>query len=215
MARPRYQIPPVEIADVAWARTSPHLTALELFRVAAWKSAKGLAWLALNTEDEIRDRTTAAMETIAAWRGRHMVGVIDPNEWAAWRETARNAIGAEKAGTGLIGLCGVSYPMGTAVLALLDPNVWPVMDKWAVKTIFGPSAGRWDRAVAYEAFACHLACAGPPRWGGHLSIHELDQRAMRAAMDSEATPTEAFPVWWTLVVAARLFGSCEDGIDAS
>src|SRR5712692_9646955 len=39
---------------------------------------------------------------------------------------------------------GVGYPMATAILDILDPGVWPVMDRWAVITVFGtrPAATR-------------------------------------------------------------------------
>ena len=34
---------------------------------------------------------------------------------------------------------GVGYPMATAILDILDPDVWPVIDQWAVQTVSEPS----------------------------------------------------------------------------
>ena len=57
-AKPQYQLFPAGVA-IAWDRKPAHLTTLELFRVAAWKSAKSLALLTLNTETAIAERTAA------------------------------------------------------------------------------------------------------------------------------------------------------------
>lgn len=176
----------------AWSRG--YLTPLELLRIAAWKSAQGLAWLSLNTEEEIKSRTAAALEHLRPWRGTPMVGVTDEQAWAKWRNAAWSAIGVH-GDTGLLALSGVGYPMATAILATLDPETWPVMDKWAVTTVFGQRpggaalpVGRWQRADAYAAYARHLATAGNQCWGPGLTIHELDQRAMKASMKGGHLP---------------------------
>jgi hypothetical protein len=93
--------------------------------------------------------------------------VIDKTLWEAWRETARGAIGASADRSGLLGLEGVGYPMATAIPDILDPGVWPVMDRWAVVAVLGtrpdghPWPGtRWQHATAYEAYARHLVTRG-------------------------------------------------------
>jgi hypothetical protein len=174
--------PPASLVRAAWARG--FLTPLELLRIAAWKSAKALGWLSLNTEPDIESRTAAAIDQLRPWRGQRMAGVDDDAVWAKWRETSSTAIGADKEGTGLLGLSGVGYPLATAILAVLDPEVWPVMDRWAVMTVFGsqPSGkpyrlDRWQRADAYQVYGHHLATVGRRCWGTELTIHRLDQEA--------------------------------------
>lgn len=74
-----YQCRPSHVTDAAWERG--YLTPLELLRVAAWKSAEGLAYLTLNTEDEIYRRTGEAMEFLRPWRGIAVVGLDSDVRW--------------------------------------------------------------------------------------------------------------------------------------
>jgi hypothetical protein len=188
-----YQREPTWLTDQAWGRG--YLTPLELLRIGAWKSARGLAWLSLNAEGEIESRTAEALRHLWRWRGRRMAGVDDGAVWVAWRETSRAAIGDHYEGTGLLGLSGVGYRMATAVLAILDPEVWPVMDRFAVMTVFGrqrsgeplPADG-WERADAYAVYGHHLATVGRRCWGAELTIHGLDQEAMKASQPGGQLP---------------------------
>jgi hypothetical protein len=43
-------------------------------------------------------------------------------------------------------------------------------------------------------FARHLATEGASRWGASISLHELDQMAMRAAIEPDLDPAPGF---WT------------------
>ena len=190
---PRYQVRPDYVADRAWERG--YLRPLEFFRVAAWKTGQGLGSLTLNSEESIEARTKAVIDCIQAWRGRKVVAVDDDALWADWRETARSAIGIKADKTDLLGLDGVGYPMASAILDILDPHVWPVIDRWAVQTVFGaqssgaPLPARWwHRAAVYQTYARHLATTGAACWGSSLSIHELDQKAMSMAMKKECPP---------------------------
>jgi hypothetical protein len=156
--------------------------------------------LTVNTERDIERRTGAAMDRIRHWRRRRVAGLTDQALWDDWRETARHAIGVAATREGLLGLKGVGYPMATAILDILDPEVWPVIDHWAVQTVFGPQPDgtpwpprRWQCAAAYEAYARHLATEGPKRWGSGNFIHQLDVKAMKASM-----PGGALPPGWTL-----------------
>ena len=139
------------------------------------------------------------MGSIQHWRGRPVVGLTDQALWDDWRETARRAIGVAATREGLLGLMGVGYPMATAILDILDPDVWPVIDQWAVQTVFGTQpdgtlwpARQWQCAAAYEAYARHLAAEGAKRWGSGYSIHQLDVEAMKASM-----PGGTLPHGWT------------------
>jgi hypothetical protein len=62
--------------------------------------------------------------------------------------------------------------MATAILDILDPDVWPVIDKWAAETVFGKTPSHYC-AARYAAYARHLAAEGTRCWGSGLSIHEL------------------------------------------
>src|ERR1700731_3508265 len=70
-----YQVRPDEIAASAWNRG--YLTPLELLRLAAWKTGKGLGHLTVNSEHEIESRTKAAIDIIRPWKGRRVVGLTD------------------------------------------------------------------------------------------------------------------------------------------
>ena len=192
-----YQSYPDGIAESAWNRG--YLKPLELLRLAAWKTGQGLGHLTVNSEHEIESRTKAAIDSIRPWKGRRVVGLTDQGLWDDWRETARRAIGVADTQEGLLGLDGVGYPVATAILDILDPNVWPVIDKWATQTVFEPQPDgprwptrRWQCAVAYEAYARHLATEGAKHWGSGSSIHQLDVEAMKASR-----PGGTLPHGWT------------------
>lgn len=181
------------MAVTAWNRG--HLTPLELLRVAAWKTGQGLGSFTTNTDEGIRQRTSDALDAIRPWRGKPVSSLTSQVMWADWREAARQAIGDAAADLGLLGLDGVGYPMATAILAILEPTVWPVMDRWAALTVFGrhPEGGqwpnrRWQHAAAYEAYARHLTTHGAAAWGPDLSVHQLDQKAMNLARSGGALP---------------------------
>jgi hypothetical protein len=189
----KYQKRPDDVAARAWSRG--YLTPLDLFKVAAWKTGQGLGSLTVNTGEEIEARTQAAVNCIQPWRDRPVSGLAGDAMWEDWRETARRAIGASADRSGLLGLEGVGYPMATAVLDILDPDVWPVMDRWAVITVFGTRPGGqplpgtwWQHATAYEAYARHLVTHGAAAWGSGLSVHELDEEAMNLSRTGRPLP---------------------------
>jgi hypothetical protein len=188
--RPAYQDPPPpKLASDAWARKS--LTALDVFRIGAWKSVKGLGWLTLNSQETFEVVTREAIEVLRPWIDRPVLQQDEDVFWDEWRDAAASAVGSNFAPkSGLLRLTGVSYPMATAILCVLDSERWPVIDRWAVATVFGHSAFNWQRASVYRTYARHLATVGHKVWGPDLSIHELDQRAMRASMPDGELPTD-------------------------
>lgn len=201
----KHQKRPSGLATAAWSRG--HLTPLELFRVAAWKTGQGLGSLTVNPEEEIEARTQAAIECIRPWRDQPVSVLTDEATWDDWRETARRAIGASADQSGLLGLEGVGDPMATAILDILDPGAWPVMDRWAVMTVFGnrpngrqlPSA-QWQHSAAYEAYARHLVTYGTAAWGSGLSVHQLTEKAMELARNGYPLP----PRWGYAQLPARI-----------
>lgn len=184
--RPEYQNRPCRITDNAWRRG--YVEAYELTRIAAWKSARGVAAVTVNEPDEIEACTRAAMSAIQPWRGRKATELVTDADWTDWRQTANRAIGwvggQRETSSGLLSLKGVEYPMATAILDILDPDVWPVIDRWAAQTVFGKVPSRYS-AGRYAAYARHLAAEGPKCWGADLSIHELDVKAQSASVDRD------------------------------
>lgn len=76
--------------------------------------------------------------------------------------------------------------MATAILDILDPDVWPLLDKWAAMTVFGAAPSRYN-ADRYAAYARHLSTEGARHWNA-LSIHGLDEKAQLASMKSGRLP---------------------------
>lgn len=191
----KYQQRPGYIADAAWRRG--YLTPLELFRVAAWKTGQGLGNLTLNTEDEIKRATRTAIDGIRPWKGEQVLGLDDDARWDAWRRIANSVIGVKKDRIGLLALEGVGYPMATAILDILDREVWPVMDRWATLTVFGQQL-RWYGAAAYTVYTRHLATVGHACWPDKPSIHSLDEVAMDTSRNNKPLPTG-----WTYAATPR------------
>ncbi len=203
MTSKKYHDWPEGVAEAAWARG--HMTALEMFRVAAWKSVQAMGELTRNSEEDFRKVTQDALKNITHLRGAAVVNVTDPAMWGTWQETAAAAMGHNyEPKSGLMRLHGVGYPMASAILCVLEPGVWPVIDKWAVETVFGLapsgeqlSTGQWQKAVVYAAYAEHLATVGPRFWPRASTIHELDGEAMKASMPGTRTrPAGVIPSGW-------------------
>lgn len=127
---------------------------LNLFKIAAWKSAKGLAELTLNSEDDIAEATSIAVSSV---RTLENFDVLNSDvDWAAWESSARIAIGVWNQ-SGLMKLRGVGYPMATAILCALLPRTFPVMDKWALSGLFGitekeAKSTKWHHASEYKKY---------------------------------------------------------------
>lgn len=180
-SRPEYQKRPCEITGDAWRRG--YIEAFELTRIASWKSALSVAAVTVNKPHEIEACTRIAISVIRPWRGRKATELRADADWSDWRKTANEAIGwvgaHGQAPSGLLSLKGVEYPMATAILDILDPDMWPVIDKWAAQTVFGKAPSRYS-ANRYAAYARHLATEGTRCWGAGLSVHDLDVKAQFA-----------------------------------
>lgn len=164
----------------------------ELFKIVAWKSAKGVAWLSLNTENEIISYTTDTVAGLRSWSGPSDILDIKmtPKHWSAWEAKAGELIGADKAHaeagipSGLLRLHGVGFPVATAILGLLKPDVFPVMDRWAVETIFGSgtSRKRWQTKKQYCAYTKRLVEPIQVELQELQTLRERDRAAMNIAM---------------------------------
>jgi hypothetical protein len=73
------------------------------------------------------------MSVIEPWRRKKATALDTDADWADWQQTVNAAIGwvagHGEPSSGLLSLKGVGYPMASAVLDILDPDVWPVIDK--------------------------------------------------------------------------------------
>lgn len=171
-----------------------HITPWELFKIVSWKSAKGVAWLSLNSEAEIVQFTSEALRDIETclWPyGALVDGKMNDEAWAIWEEWVGRVIGADAKysesgfATGLLRLHGVGYPVATAILAFLKPEVFPVMDKWAVETIFGEGASRirWQHKAKYREYAQLLVNPQIEELKQVGTLRGRDQKAMQMAID--------------------------------
>lgn len=165
----------------------------QFMRVAAWKSAKALGEITLNSEREFEIRTKALFEAIAPWTETNVIN--QPIDWDHWQETAAHAIGSKKLGTGLLGLRGVGYPMATAVLSTLLPNVFPVLDKWAIVGLYGETeksaaSTKWHKSAVYRKYAFDIATSTKPDLLSTTCIHYRDQILMNAAREARAAGLE-------------------------
>ncbi|WP_310773394.1 hypothetical protein [Mycobacterium sp. Z3061] len=197
MAGQSYQEEPgQDIRESIWERGQ--WSALQMFRVAAWKSARGLAPLSLNSEDAIASRSAAAISAIAPWRETDLLR--EQIDWDAWRECAATAIGSKPDRTGLLGLEGFGYPMASAFLSFLLPAVFPVVDRWTIEAVYGAEAAKkarlWHRSRVYAHFAQNLANR-QNHFAGAPNIHRLDQAVMNLAMACRhhERPCRCYPFW--------------------
>lgn len=162
--QPKFQDEPEEL--VAEIFSLGYITPWNLFKIVSWKSARGLAWLSLNTEEEIRFVTEELVDGLRQLpeTANVLSKPMNEEDWNEWQRLAGELVGAvgkkNVQPSGLLRLQGVGYPVATAILGLLQPNVFPVMDRWAVETIFGDGAGRktwqWHTKAAYRRYTERL-----------------------------------------------------------
>lgn len=178
-----------------------YITPWELFKIVSWKSAKGVAWLSLNSEDEIISCTKETVAGLKSWSGPVDILAEEMTDalWSEWEAKAGELIGADKkyakggVATGLLRLHGVGYPVATAILGLLKPEVFPVMDKWAVETIFGEGASkkRWQTKSKYLAYTQLLVKPEIGRLQKMTTLRERDKAAMDIAMQNAKEKVES------------------------
>ena len=162
--QPKFQDEPEEL--VAEIFSLGYITPWNLFKIVSWKSARGLAWLSLNTEEEIRFVTEELVDGLRQLpeTANVLSKPMNEEDWNEWQRLAGELVGAvgkkNVQPSGLLRLQGVGYPVATAILGLLKPNVFPVMDRWAVETIFGDGAGsktwQWHTKAAYRRYTERL-----------------------------------------------------------
>ena len=128
-----------------------HVEAWELFRIVAWKSVKGSGWLSLNNPGEIVRTTRETLSCVAEGDGPRSLlkSRLTDAVWKKWEDFVRTLIGADASHggpTGLLRLSGVGYPVATAVLSILESGLFPMLDNWVVRVIFGKAvAARIER----------------------------------------------------------------------
>ncbi len=178
--RPTYQQEPIWLRDGIWA--SGHIEPWDLLRICAWKSAKGLAPLSLNSEEVILAATTNACTALEPLHDHDVL--IDETDWSDWETRVKAAIGTEDR-TGLLALQGVGYPIATAILCILNPRAFPVLDKLAIRDLYGADA----RSMSYYAHGARYCrytrdLIAHRRSDVHSrTIHSIDQALMRRAME--------------------------------
>lgn len=163
MKRKPYQ-EPIErgIIDAIWMRG--WITGFELLKIGAWKSAKPVPLLTVNSEDLIESVTGSALDAISEFR--HVDVTSEVVDWGRWVEAAATAIG-RKPSSGLLRLSGVGFSMATAILAVVAPEA---------------SRTKWHRSIRYGEFTQFLAGNAIKFDAATLNVHERDQILMNRAM---------------------------------
>jgi hypothetical protein len=175
-----------DFIDCIWGRG--YLTGFDLCRIGAWKSAQSVALLTVNDESRIEVVTKEALAAIRDFRDVDVVKhAVD---WSSWRIAALTAIGQSRKtpATGLLSLYGVGYPMATALLAVVAPRAFPVLDKWALSQTFGIApneAGiwKWHTAESYMDYCRRLATDDRTEFKD-MSIHHRDQWMMNRGIQA-------------------------------
>ncbi|MEA2827734.1 MAG: hypothetical protein QOG43_2173 [Actinomycetota bacterium] len=176
-----------EVGKAMWRQG--YIEPWELLRIAVWKSAIGGAALSVEEPDRIRSVTRSVLSILQPYRdataAEKLSGAVVERE--AFLEATRLAIGfgpKGDAGSGLRSLHGIQLRVATAVLNTLNPNAWPVVDRWAVRTVFAqpwPDPGRLDVYWQYLERLAEIQ----RRWHQDLTIHEVDLLAMNLGMNEE------------------------------
>lgn len=190
MRRPLYQDEPTYLASGIFERG--YITPWELFKIVTWKSAKGVAWLSLNDENEIISCTKETITGLKLWSGPDNILETEMTDelWDLWEVKAGELIGADerwssdRVASGLLRLHGIGFPVATAILGLLKPEVFPVMDRWAVESIFGigESRRRWQTKAKYRAYAERLVNPEIVELRDLRTLRERDKAAMNRSM---------------------------------
>ena len=198
-SKPKYQTEPNFEVGI---KARGYITYWEAIRICAWKSAKGVANFTTNTESFVESETKMALSNLSSIFGINPVTQIGNDDyWTQFQNVVTAAMGNKKT-SGFLGLEGVGYPVATAFLAIIDPNIFPVYDRWVVFAVTGenhkqiPSKYLWTSC--YTKYVIHLATHGPAAFGAGLNIHELDQRAMQLGMDAarkKTTPQSLNPMF--------------------
>ena len=187
--QPKFQDEPKELEAEIFSLG--YITPWNLFKIVSWKSARGLAWLSLNTEKEISFVTKELVDGLKQLPESASVLSKPMNEedWNEWQRKAGELIGAVRKRnvqpSGLLRLHGVGYPVATAILGLLKPDVFPIMDKWAVETIFGAGTGKktwqWHTKIAYRKYTERLVNPECEFLNEIKTLRKRDIAAMTAA----------------------------------
>jgi hypothetical protein len=180
--RPAFQREPEELGDQIWL--AGEITPLQFFRITAWKSAKGLAWLSLNSEEQLRTVSAAAVRAIEAWRTVDVLN--DEVDWLRWRLDASSAVGRAKS-SGLLALHGVGYPVASAILSLLAPRAFPVVDRWTIGALYEEFPRAWQTSHFYEHFTRRLVEIAD-HFPTCQTVHQVDQAVMNRAMSGVTMP---------------------------
>jgi hypothetical protein len=189
--RPTYQTEPLWLRQTIWARG--HVEPWELLQISAWKSANAnLALLSLNTPADIVSVTSDVLTALGGYRGASSRDLYrDQDEWARLQVATQQALRTD---AGLRSLHGVRLPVASAVLSILNPELWPIVDVWAIQGTFSPTPPTaWHNEFDfYWAYVSRLAELQQQQELPE-SLHGLDQRLYNAMRQGEEPPFERVP----------------------
>jgi hypothetical protein len=183
---PPYQEPPTDQAEASWERG--YIDAWDLFKMLAWKSANAnLAYLSTEDPDRIHTVTATAIATLRPYR--HANAFTLRGDAARWEEFRDATYAAVTEPSGLRALGGVGMPTASAVLALLNPRAWPVIDRHAANALFDSPPGdeRRRRFDTYWAYVEGIVTIGPHVYPG-ATVHAIDNALMALGRNGGRPP---------------------------
>lgn len=191
-SRPAYQTPPFDLAEEIWEQR--RIEPWALLKIVAWKSANGnLGLLSQNSEPEIEAVTLRAISALLPYRESE--ARVLRNSSSDWIRFLTATDAAVRFNGGLASLHGIQLPTASAILAILNPRAWPVLDRWAVRSVFHPipSAIQLTWRSTYHQYIERLVILQEQLYPT-LTIHEVDQLAMNLARDKQKVPFDRIPL---------------------
>lgn len=187
MASKNYQL----LSDAFVARVNANgergIDPFDLCKIAAWKSARVVASRTANSPERIQRATSESRRALRDWLDCDLVSLAPTSaiDWENYETAVLTAVGSKKAGTGLMQLEGVQYPMASAILRVWNRKAFPVIDRHAVRavqlltdTTFNPNTG-----VGYTSYVRALVETSVFKpTGGVDDVHERDQIAMNKGL---------------------------------
>lgn len=187
MAAKNYQL----LSDAFVARVNANgergIDPFDLCKIAAWKSARAVASITANSPERIQRVTSESWCALLDWLDRDLVSLArtSPIDWENYEEAVLTAVGSKKAGTGLMQLEGVQYPMASAILRVWNRKAFPVIDRHAVRAVRHLTGTTFNQntGAGYTAYVRALVETSVFKpTGGVDDVHERDLVAMNKGL---------------------------------
>jgi len=161
------------------ANSARGIDPFDLCKIVAWKYAQAVAEITVNSPDLIRTVTADAWHAVQDWLDQDVVLLTQANsmDWEGYQDAVMTAVGSQGAGTGLMRLNGIRYPVASAILRVWNRKAFPVIDRHAVNAVspYSDAPINIQRGAGYVQFVRTLATTDH---FGPGDIHDRDKQAM-------------------------------------